>query len=127
MARKSSLIAQLVKNLPECRRPQFNCWVRKIPWRRERVPTSVFLGFLGGSAPKESACNVGDLGSIPGLGRSPRDVRSYPLQHSGLENSMNCIGHGVATQLQTLLSDFHFCFFFPVSPFTLRFWCNTQE
>ena len=53
------------------RRPQFNSWVRKIHWRRDRLPTPVFLGFHGGSAGKESACNVGDLGSIPGLGRSP--------------------------------------------------------
>ena len=40
-------------------------------WRRDRQPTPVFLGFPGGSAGKESACNVGDLGSIPGLGRIP--------------------------------------------------------
>ena len=44
--------------------------VRKIPWRQNRLPTPVFLGFPGGSAGKESACNVGDLGLIPGLGRS---------------------------------------------------------
>ena len=42
----------------------------RFPWRRDRLPTSVFLGFPGGSDGKESACNVGDLGSIPGLGRS---------------------------------------------------------
>ena len=45
-------------------------WVDKIPWRRDRLPTPVFLGFPCGSAGKESACNAGDLGSIPGLGRS---------------------------------------------------------
>ena len=54
------------------------------------------LGFLGGSAGKESACNVGDLGSIPVLRRSPGEGNSYLLQHSGLENSMDCIVHGVA-------------------------------
>ena len=59
-----------------------------------------------GSAGKESTCNVGDLGSIPGLGRSPGEGNSYPLQYSGLENSMNCIAHGVAKR-QTRLSDFH--------------------
>ena len=42
-----------------------------IPWRRDRLPIPVFLGFPGGSVGKESACNVGDLGSVPGLGRSP--------------------------------------------------------
>ena len=56
---------------------------------------------------KESACNVGDLGSIPGLGRSPGEGKGHPLQYSGLENSMNCIVHGVAKS-RTQLSDFHF-------------------
>ena len=55
------------------------------------------LGFPCGSADKESACNVGDLGSIPGLGRSPGEGNGYPLQCSGLENSMDCIVHGVQT------------------------------
>ena len=54
------------------------------------------MGFLGGSDGKESACNVGDLGSIPGLGRSPGEGKGYPLQYSGLENSMDCTVHGVA-------------------------------
>ena len=45
---------------------------------------------------KESACNVGDLGSIPGLGRFPGEGSCYPLQYSGLENSMDCIVHGIA-------------------------------
>ena len=53
-------------------------------------------GFPGGSASKESACNAGDLGSIPGLGRLPGEGNSYPLQYSGRENSMHCIVHGVA-------------------------------
>ena len=53
-------------------------------------------GFLYGSAGKESAYNMGDLGLIPGLGRSPGEGNSYPLQYSGLENSMDCIVHGVA-------------------------------
>ena len=71
------------------------------------LPTQVFLGFLHGSAGKESTCNVGDLGSIPGLGRSPGERNGYPLQYSGLENSMDCIVHRVAKS-QTQLSDFHF-------------------
>ena len=66
------------------------------------------LGFPDdGSAGKESACNVGELGSIPGLGRSPREGKDYPLQYSGLKNSMDCIVHGV-TENQTQLSNFHF-------------------
>ena len=67
-----------------------------IPWRRDRLPTPVFLGFPCGSVGKESACNVGDLGSIPGLGRFPGEGKGYSLQYSGLENSMNCIVNGVA-------------------------------
>ena len=64
-------------------------------------------GFPGGSAGKESACSVGDLGSIPGLGRSLGEGNSYPLQYSTLENSMEYIVHGVAKS-QTRLSNFHF-------------------
>ena len=64
-------------------------------------------GFPCGSAGKESACNEGDVGSISGLGRSPGEGKGYPLQYSGLENSMDCIVHGV-TKSQTRLSNFHF-------------------
>ena len=64
-------------------------------------------GFPCDSAGKESACNVGDLGSIPGLGRSPEEGKGYPLQYSGLENSKDCIVHGV-TKSGTRLSNFHF-------------------
>ena len=53
-------------------------------------------GFPGGSAGRESACNAGDLRSIPGLGRSSGEGKGYPLQHSGLENPMDHIVHGVA-------------------------------
>jgi len=54
------------------------------------------MGFPWGSAGKESTCNVGDLGSISGLGRSPGERKDYPLQYYGLENSIHCIVHGVA-------------------------------
>ncbi len=54
------------------------------------------LGFPGGSAGKESTCSMGDLGLIPGLGRSPEEGKGYPLQYSGLVNSKDCIVHGVA-------------------------------
>ena len=67
------------------------------------------MGFPGGSAGKESACNEGDLGSVPGLGRFPGQGNSYLLQYSDLENSMDCIAHGVAKS-RTLVSDFHFRF-----------------
>jgi len=54
------------------------------------------LGLPCGSAGKESACNVGDLGSILGLARYPGEGKGYPLHYSGMENSMDCIVHGVA-------------------------------
>ena len=65
------------------------------------------MNFPSGSAGKESACNVGDQGLIPGLGRSPGKGNSYPLQYSGLVNSMDGIIHGF-TNSRTWLSDFHF-------------------
>ena len=55
------------------------------------LPTPVFLGFLGDSAGKESTCNARDLGLIPGLERPPGEGKGYPLQYSGLENSMDCV------------------------------------
>ena len=58
-------------------------------------------------AGKESICNAGDLGSIPELRRSPGEWKGYPLQYSGLKNSMDCIIRGV-TKNQTWLSNFHF-------------------
>ena len=58
----------------------------------EKGYAPVFLGFPGGSDGKESTCNVGDLGSIPGLGRFPGEGKGYSLQYSGLENSMDIVG-----------------------------------
>ena len=52
------------------------------------------MGFPGGSAGKESVYNAGDLGSVPGLGRSPGEGKGHPLQYSGLENSMDCTPWG---------------------------------
>ena len=69
---------------------------------RERV-------FPGGSEDKESACNGGDTGLIPGSGRSLGEENGSPLQYSGLENSMDCIVHGLAKSW-TGLSDIHFHF-----------------
>ena len=82
---------------------------REDPLEKDRLPTPVILGFPCDSAGKEFACNEGDLGSIPGLGRPPGEGKGYPLQDSGLENSRDCIAQGV-TKSQTRLSDFHFHF-----------------
>ena len=84
-------------------------------------------GFPCCSAGKESACTGGDLGLIPGLGRSPGEGKVYPLQYSGLENSMWCIVHGVTKSL-TQLSNFHF--YFPVVKtlsFQLKLELQTQS
>ena len=75
---------------------QFDSWIGKIPWKRDRLPTLVFLGFPGGSDSKESACNPGDLGWIPELGRSPGGGHGYPLQYSCLEKphgQRRLVGH----------------------------------
>ena len=66
-------------------------------------------GFPSTTAGKESACNAGEPGSIPGLGRSPGEGIGYPLQYSSLENSKDCTVHGAANS-RTQLSDFHFHF-----------------
>ena len=63
------------------------------------------MDFPGGSAGKEFTCNAGDLGSIPGLGRSPKEGNGYPLQYSGLENSWGCKESDTTERLS--LSLFH--------------------
>ena len=97
-------------NLLQRRRPQCDSWLRKSHWRRDRLPTPVFLGLPGGSAGKESVCNAGDLGSIPGLERSRGEGNGNLLQDSCLENPMDrgawqATVHGVARS-QTQLSNF---------------------
>ena len=64
------------------------------------------MDFPGGSTGKESSHNVRDLGLIPRLGRSPGEENSFPLQYSDLDNSMDCVVHGVIKS-RTQLSDFH--------------------
>ena len=78
----ASLVAQLVKNLPAMQ----ETWVGEFPWRRDRLPTPGFLGFPSSSDGKESTCNGGDLGLIPGLRRSPGGGHGNPIQYSCLEN-----------------------------------------
>ena len=85
------MVAQRVKNLPAMQETQLDSWVRKIHWRRDRLPTPAFLDVPGGSVGKESAFNAGDLCSVLGLGKSPGEGNSYPLQNSDLENSMDCL------------------------------------
>ena len=87
----------------QCRRPWFDSWVRKIHWRMDRLPTPVFLGFPGGSAGKESACNA-DLGSIPVLGRPWRREQLptpvfWPREFHGLCSSW---GHKESNTIERL-------------------------
>ena len=84
-----------------------------------------YWSFPCGSAGKESAYNVGDLGLIPGLGRSPREGKGYPLQYSGLENSVDHTVHGV-TKSWTRLNSFHFPRLLSSSSLTtvLNVWMN---
>ena len=110
----ASLVAQLVKNLPAMR----ETWVRSLGWEdpleKGRLPTPVFqpgefhgLYSVAESDTTERLSNAGDAGSIPWLGRSPGERKGYPRQYSDLENSMDCIVHGV-TKSRTRLRDFHF-------------------
>ena len=94
------------------------------------------MGFPCGSAGKESAPNAGDLGSIPGLGRSPGEGKGYPLQYSGLKKSMDYIAldyvamdyivHWVAKS-QTQLSEFHFHFTFKGKNLLLNIYTNAMD
>ena len=101
-----SLIAQLVKNPSAMQEIPVWSLGWEDPLERDRLPTPVFLGFPCGSAGKEATCNAGDLGSIPGLERSPGEGKGYPSQYSGLENSMDYspwghkrVGHNLTTRL----------------------------
>ena len=77
MAEGDSLVAQLVKNPPAVQETRFDPWVGKIHGRRDRLPTPVFLGFpCVSDCKKKSTCNAGDLGLIPGLGRSPGEGKA---------------------------------------------------
>ena len=83
----ASLVAQLVKNPPAMQETLVQFLGPEDPWRRDRLPTPVFLGFPGSSDGKESAFIARALGSLPGLGRSPGGGHGNPLQYSCLEGS----------------------------------------
>ena len=89
------------------RKFEFGVWLLHFPLHCFELCFCYYVGFLCGLAGEESACNVGDLGLIPELGRYPGDEKGYPLQYSGPENSMDYIVRGVAKS-RTWLSDFHF-------------------
>ena len=84
----------------------------------------IWCPYPDSSVGKESACSAGDPGMIPDSGRSPEEGIGYPLQYSGLENSMDCIVHGVAKS-PTRLSDFHFTIH--VIPLKYRLLASTLE
>ena len=103
------MIVKMIQNLENKMASQINSLETRIEKMQERFNKDLeeIKGFPGGSEVKASACNVGDLGSIPGLGRCAEEGNSCPLRYSGLENSMICIVHGVAKSW-TRLSNFHF-------------------
>ena len=80
------MVAQLVKNPPAMQETPVWFLGQEVPWRRNSYPLQYSWASLVVQTVKESACNVGDLGSIPGLGRSPRGEHGNPLQYSCLEN-----------------------------------------
>ena len=95
------MVAHLLKNLPGMQETPVRFLGQEDPRERDRQPTLAFLGFPGSSEGKESAHNAGDLGSIPGLERSPEEGKVYVLQYSCLKNSMDrgawqATIHGVA-------------------------------
>ena len=103
---KVSLVLSWYRICLQCRKAQFDSWVGKICWRRDRLLTPVSLGLLCSLVGKESACNAGDLGWEDPL---EKGKATHPLQYSRLENYMDCIVHGVAKS-QIQLSNFHFPF-----------------
>ena len=86
---KPSLVAQLVKTPPAMQETLVQLLGWEDPLEKGYTAILLFLGFPGGSGSKESICNVGDLGSIPGLGRFPGEENCNPLQYYCLENSMD--------------------------------------
>ena len=89
------------------KKPSIDDWIKNMWGVCVCVYVYIYMGFPCGSTGKESACNAGDMGPIPGLGRCPGGWKGYPLQCSRLENSMGCIVHRVPKS-QTRLSDFPF-------------------
>ena len=107
---RASLIPQLVKNPPAMQETPVRLLGQEDPLEKGQAIHSSIRGFpswLSWQRMCLHACTAGDLGSFPGLGRSPGEQKGYPLQYSGLENSMDCTVHGV-TKSRTGLSDFHF-------------------
>ena len=88
-------MAQLVKHPPAMQETPVRFLGQEDSPEKDRLPTAVFLDFPCGSAGKESACNAGELGLIPGFGRSPGEEKGYPLQYSSLKDSIDCTAHGV--------------------------------
>ena len=116
-----SLVARLVKNPPAMQETLVRFLGRKIPCRRDRLPSPVFSGFSSGSSGKESTCNARNLSLFPGLERSLGKGNSYQLQYFGLENSMDCFHgsqgstlSGTQTNLLILPPQTHSACIFPI-------------
>ena len=104
----ASLVARLVKSSLQCRRPWFNSWVGKIPWRSDRLPTPVFLGYFCGSSSKESTCNVGKrfdiwVGKIPWRRKRLPTPIFWPGEFHGLYSPWGCKESDTTEWLSQLL------------------------
>ena len=100
MATHSSTLAWRISWTEEPRRLQ-SMGMQRVGYNGANNISYFNKGFPGGSAGKESICNAGNLGLIPGLGGSPGEGNSYPVQYSGIENSMDCIIHGATKSWTT--------------------------
>ena len=103
----------------QCRIPWFNSWVRKIPWKRDRLLVPMFLGFPGGSHGKESIFDSGDLGSIPRLRRSPPIPVLGPGEFHVQRSLAGCTVHGIPKSW-TRLSNFHFHYYLSLEQSSVR-------
>ena len=88
---RASQVTQLIKNLPAMQETPVRFLGQEDPLEKGQATLASILGLPFGSAGKESAHNAGDLGLTPGLGRSAREGKGYPLQYSGLENSKELV------------------------------------
>ena len=95
-----SLVAQLVKIQMQYRRTWFHSWIRKIPWKRDKLPTPAFLVFPGFSDGKDSICNEWHMGSIPGLGKSPGEGHG----NSTSTNLLGLISESYCPEMQLLIA-----------------------
>ena len=123
---RASLIAQLVKNPPALQETLVWFLVGKMPWRKDRLTNPEVWGFPCGSAGKESTCNVGDLCSIPGLGRFPGEGNDYPPTLVFLPGEFHVLYSPWGLKVSDTLSNFHFHLVRHSSKLRIFFCCHVH-